>query len=197
MSNIKQAVKQLVGCNEEKAQYIERVAIEKGAQFIKNMTPQHLEAFFHLSTKQAERLNYALAMTEVPMAEYGIQIRQPSDCGHYLTAKYQHLSQEVLGVLCLNAKNFIISESIVYKGSAGSTLLRIAEIFREPVMMTAQAIIIFHNHPSGIVNPSDDDLQVTTNVIDAGKLLDIDVLDHIIVGNSNWLSLRQSGYWPR
>lgn len=195
--SIKQAVTKLIGCSEEKAQYIERVAIEKGAQFVKNMTVQHLEAYFGLSAKQAERLTYAFAMSELPMAEYGIQIRQPSDCGHFLTAKYQHLSQEVLGVLCLNAKNFIISESIVYKGSAGSTLLRIAEIFREPILMTAQAVIIFHNHPSGVVSPSTDDLQVTANVIDAGKLLDIDVLDHIIIGNNNWLSLRQSGYWPR
>lgn len=197
MSNLKNAITKLVGCGEEKAHYIENTAIQKGAQFVKNMTVQHLEAYFNLSAKQAERLTYAFAMSELPMAEYGIQIRQPSDCGHFLTAKYQHLSQEVLGVLCLNAKNFIISESIIYKGSAGSTLLRIAEIFREPILMTAQAIIIFHNHPSGIVNPSTDDLEVTANVIDAGKLLDIDVLDHIIVGNSNWLSLRQSGYWPR
>lgn len=195
--SLKQAVTKLVGCSEEKARYIERVAIEKGAQFVKNLNTRQLETYFSLSPKQAERLAYAFTMSELPMAEYGVQIRQPSDCGHYLTAKYQHLSQEVLGVLCLNAKNFIISESIVYKGSAGSTLLRIAEIFREPILMTAQAIIIFHNHPSGIVNPSDDDLQVTANVVDAGKMLDIDVLDHIIVGNSNWLSLRQSGYWPR
>lgn len=195
--SLKQAVTKLVGCSEEKARYIERVAIEKGAQFVKNLNTRQLETYFSLSPKQAERLAYAFTMSELPMAEYGTQIRQPSDCGYYLTARYQHLSQEVLGVLCLNAKNFIISESIVYKGSAGSTLLRIAEIFREPILMTAQAIIIFHNHPSGIVNPSTDDLEVTANVIDAGKLLDIDVLDHIIVGNSNWLSLRQSGYWPR
>lgn len=197
MSNLKQAVQRLVGCSEQKAQYIERVSIEKGAQFVKNLNTRQLEAYFHLSAKQAERLTYAFAMSEVPMAEYGTQIRQPSDCGHYLTARYQHLSQEVLGVLCLNAKNFVISESIIYKGSAGSTLLRIAEIFREPILMTAQGIIIFHNHPSGIVSPSTDDLQVTANVVDAGKLLDIDVLDHIIIGNANWLSLRQSGYWPR
>lgn len=197
MSNLKNAVEKLVGCSEQKAQYIEKVSIEKGAQFVKNLNTRQLETYFNLSPKQAERLAYAFTMSELPMAEYGVQIRQPSDCGHYLTAKYQHLSQEVLGVLCLNTKNFIVSEAIIYKGSANSSLLRIAEVFREPVIMTAQAIIIFHNHPSGIVNPSDDDLQVTANVIDAGKLLDIDVLDHIIIGNANWLSLRQSGYWPR
>ena len=81
----------------------------------------------------------------------------------------------------------------VYQGSLNSSLVRVGEVFREAIKSNAAAIIVCHNHPSGAVEPSPEDVLVTRQIVEAGKLLDTEVLDHIILGKGKWVSLRERG----
>jgi DNA repair protein RadC len=100
---------------------------------------------------------------------------------------------EALAVLCLNTKNSVMGSDVVYTGNISVNLVRVGELFRTAVRLNASAIIIGHNHPSGDPSPSPDDLHLTNQAIAAGKLLDITVLDHIIVGEQSYVSLRDRG----
>lgn len=94
--------------------------------------------------------------------------------------------QEHFYVLHLNTKNFIISEALVGKGTLDSTLIEPREIFKSAIRNSASRVILVHNHPSGDANPSNEDLEITDRLIDAGKLIGIEVLDHVIISKDNF-----------
>lgn len=122
------------------------------------------------------------------------QIRSPQDAVHFLTARYAHVQQECFVVMSLNTKNFITNVTELYRGSVNSSLIRVAEVFREAIRTNSCAIIVGHNHPSGDATPSSDDVSTTKSLREAGQLLDIDLLDHLIIGNNGkWTSLRERG----
>lgn len=105
------------------------------------------------------------------------------------------LDQEELWVLVLNIRNNVLDEDRLYKGTVSSTSIRIGEVFATAIRRKATAIVVVHNHPSGDTSPSSDDVAITRNLVSAGKLLDIEVLDHIICGKGEpgWVSLRERG----
>lgn len=121
------------------------------------------------------------------------QIRSPSDAAAFLMAQMGLLDQEELWVILLNTKNMIIKTHRVYQGSLNSSLVRVGEVFREAIKVNAAALIVCHNHPSSLVEPSPEDVLVTRQIVEAGKLLDCDVLDHLILGKGKWLSMREKG----
>lgn len=104
-----------------------------------------------------------------------------------------HLEQEHLRVVILNTKNYVLKISTVYIGSINSSAVRVGEIFKEALKQNAAAIIVTHNHPSGDPTPSSEDVAVTREIVDAGKLLGVDVLDHLVIGQGRWVSLRERG----
>lgn len=130
-------------------------------------------------------------LTAAPGQE--IQIRNPTDIANHLMAEMSLLEQEQLRIILLNTKNFIITTVTVYSGSVNTAVIRIAEVFREAIRRQAATIAIVHNHPSGDPTPSPEDVRVTEMIIEAGKLLDIEVLDHIVVGANRFLSLKERG----
>ena len=103
------------------------------------------------------------------------------------------LEREELRVVVLNTKNVVLRVATVYQGNISTSLVRIAELFRDAVRLNAAGIIVAHNHPSGDPSPSPDDLHLTAEALAAGRLLDIDLLDHLIVGHDAWVSLRDRG----
>ena len=123
--------------------------------------------------------------------EERLQIRSPADIAPLLILEMAPLDQETLRVALLNTKNQLIRFSDVYKGSLNSSLVRIAEVFKEAVRVNAAAIIVAHNHPSGDPTPSPEDARVTEQIVAAGKLLEIDVLDHLVIGERSYVSLRE------
>jgi DNA repair protein RadC len=120
-------------------------------------------------------------------------IRTPQDVADLLMAEMALLDSEHLRVVLLNSKNHVISISEVYKGNVNASLIRPGELFREAVRENCPAIIIVHNHPSGDPEPSPDDIHVTGRIAEAVKMLDIDVLDHVIIGNGSFVSLKERG----
>ena len=121
------------------------------------------------------------------------QIRRPSDVADRLLLQLGALEREELHVLLLNTRNVVIDQVRIYEGNVSVALVRIGELFAEAVRRQARAILLVHNHPSGDPTPSADDLHLTAEAIAAGRLLDIDVLDHVIVGATTWVSLRERG----
>jgi DNA repair protein RadC len=120
-----------------------------------------------------------------------LQIRSPEDVASVLQIEMGLLEQEELRVVLLDTKNHVLDMPIIYRGSLNTSVLRVAEVFRDGVKQNAAAIIVVHNHPSGDPTPSPEDVRVTRDLIQAGKLLDIDVLDHLVIGRNRYVSLRQ------
>ncbi len=97
-------------------------------------------------------------------------------------------------VVLLDTKNSVIDTQTVYMGSVNTTVIRVGELMRAAVRANATAVIVAHNHPSGDCTPSPEDVAVTTEIVKAGKLLDIDVLDHLVIGaGTKFVSLKERG----
>ncbi|TET38361.1 MAG: JAB domain-containing protein [Dehalococcoidia bacterium] len=120
-------------------------------------------------------------------------VRSPQDVANLLMADMGLLDQEHLRIVLLNTKNQVISVPEVYRGSVSTSLIRVSEVFREAVRENCPAIIVVHNHPSGDPTPSQEDVQVTEQIVQAGRLLDIEVLDHLIIGQQRYVSLKERG----
>ncbi len=103
------------------------------------------------------------------------------------------LEQEHLRVILLDTKNYVQSIHTVYQGNVNTALVRVAEVFREAVRTNSPSLIVAHNHPSGDPTPSPEDIHVTEQIVAAGKLLDVDVLDHLIIGRQRYVSLKERG----
>jgi|Deesub1362A_J573_1020465.scaffolds.fasta_scaffold01885_10 DNA repair protein RadC len=120
-------------------------------------------------------------------------IRSPEEAANLLLYEMGALEQEHFRVLLLDTRNRLIRGAEVYRGSLNSSLIRVGEIFREAIRSNAAAIIIAHNHPSGDPTPSPEDVSVTRAIVKAGKLLDIEVLDHLVIGRGRFVSLKSRG----
>jgi DNA repair protein RadC len=96
-------------------------------------------------------------------------------------------------VLCLDTKNFVVAQQTVYQGTVNSSVVRVAEVFKPAIARNCPAIVVAHNHPSGDPAPSPEDIHTTEQLRKAGELLDIELLDHIIVGHNRYVSLKQRG----
>jgi DNA repair protein RadC len=119
------------------------------------------------------------------------RIATPADAASLLMGELTHLRQEQVRILCLNAKNQVVHQEVIYQGTASGCTLRPAEVFRPAVIRTCPAILIVHNHPSGDPTPSEDDIETTRELCRAGEVLDIELVDHLIVGDYQYVSLRE------
>ena len=119
------------------------------------------------------------------------QINCPQDVHTLLAPEMGALAQEQLRVLLLNTRNQVMGQRVVYIGNVNSSVVRPAEVLRAAVIDSAPSIIISHNHPSGDPTPSPEDVSITRELVQAGKLLGIDLLDHVVIGGDRWVSLKE------
>jgi DNA repair protein RadC len=120
-------------------------------------------------------------------------INSPAEAAALVQYEMSGLEQEHLRVILLDTRNHVLGIEEVYKGSVNSSQVHIGEVFKPAIRRNAPAIIVIHNHPSGDPTPSPDDVAVTRAILQAGKLLDIDVLDHMVIGQGRWVSLKERG----
>ena len=118
-------------------------------------------------------------------------IRGPEDACTLLQGEMGLLEQEHMRVILLNTRNQVLGTSDVYRGSVHTAVVRIGELFRDALRQNAPAIILVHNHPSGDPSPSAEDIAMTEQAIEAGALLDVDVLDHIVLAHGSFVSLKK------
>jgi DNA repair protein RadC len=123
----------------------------------------------------------------------GWRIRAPADLAERLIPAMGHLEREELRSILLNTKNTVTGMVTVYAGNLAGSSVRVGEVFREAVRRQSAAIVVAHNHPSGDPAPSAEDLRITREMAEAGRLLDIELLDHLVIGHGRWVSLRSLG----
>lgn len=120
-------------------------------------------------------------------------IHSPNDAADLVRYEMAALTQEQLWVLILDTRNRVLGVEKVYKGSLNSSMVRIGELFRPAIQRNAASIIVVHNHPSGDPTPSPEDVALTRGILQAGKLMDIELLDHLVIGQGRFVSMKEKG----
>ncbi len=120
-------------------------------------------------------------------------INSPADAAALVQYEMSALEQEHLRVLLLDTRNHVLDISEIYRGSVNMSQVRVGEVFKAAIRRNATAVIVVHNHPSGDPTPSPDDVAVTRAFVQAGKLVDVDVLDHLIIGLGKYVSMKERG----
>lgn len=120
-------------------------------------------------------------------------IHSPGDAAQILMPLLAHREQEYMVVMVLDTRNRVLDVVEVYHGSLNASIVRVGELFKPALQRNAAGILIAHNHPSTDPSPSPEDVSVTRAIVQAGKLLDVSVLDHLVIGLSRWVSLKERG----
>lgn len=118
-------------------------------------------------------------------------INEPKDIAALLKSRMAYLEREELHVVLMNTKNQVVDVEELYTGTVNSALVRPAEVFSTALKRNCPAIAVVHNHPSGDPTPSDEDIETTSNLVDAGNLLEVDVIDHVVIGHGKFVSMRE------
>ncbi|MBR7796949.1 MAG: RadC family protein [Bacillota bacterium] len=121
-------------------------------------------------------------------------IRSPEDGAEYVMEEMRGLNQEHFVTLFLNTKNQIIHKQTIFIGSLNASIVHPREVFREAVKRSAASIIVIHNHPSGDPTPSQEDIHVTRRLVECGKMIGIELIDHLVIGDRKYVSLKEKGY---
>jgi DNA repair protein RadC len=167
-----------------------------GVSGLASATPGELEHVPGVGPARAAQLTAAFelgrrAINDWPAGRH--TIRAPRDIAQRLLGELGHLPREELRVVLLNTRNAVLATPTIYRGNVSAALVRVAELFRDAVRLHASRLILVHNHPSGDPTPSADDLHLTAEAVAAGRLLDVSVLDHLVIGLGSWVSLRDRG----
>ena len=123
----------------------------------------------------------------------GQAIRHPRQVVGYLTSRWADARAECFGMLLLDSRNRLLGEELLSRGGWSASVVRPREVLRHALLAGAPALILYHNHPSGDPAPSPEDVQITRQLVEAGHLLGVRVLDHLIVGAEGYASLRERG----
>jgi DNA repair protein RadC len=155
-----------------------------------------LEGVRGLGQAKTAQLKAALELGRRMLAaapEERLAVRSPADVAQLLMAEMAHLSQEHFRAVYLDTRNHVLGVDTIYVGSLNASYVRTAEVYREAVKRNCAALIVAHNHPSGDPTPSPEDVAVTRELAAAGNLLDIELLDHLVIGQQRFVSLRERG----
>jgi DNA repair protein RadC len=172
------------------------LARHDGLTGLARATELELESLPGIGAAKAAQLAAAFELGRRLLADWPAgrwTIRSARDVADRLVLQMGRLEREELRVVLLNTKNVVLRVATVYQGNVSSSLVRVGELFRDAVRLNAAGLILVHNHPSGDPTPSPDDLHLTAEALAAGRLLDIDLLDHLVVGHDAWVSLRDRG----
>ena len=169
--NYFQGLKGLVNLSVEELNKIKGVGLAKAAQII-------------AITELSKRIHVARGHKK-PV------IQTPQDVVSIIMPKLRFLTQEVFGLVLLDIKNKVIATPYISKGGLNSSIVHPREVFKEAIKRSSAAIILFHNHPSGVPTPSQDDIKITKRLIEVGEIVGIKVLDHIVIGDSSFNSMKE------
>lgn len=164
----------------------------QGLQGIAHASPEELQEIAGLGSAKATQILAALEIGKraiVYQAEERPIIASAGDAAQ-LVIDMGNLRQEQVRIILLDNGRRVIAIPTVYMGTLNTSVLRVSEIFREAITRNSPAVILAHNHPSGDPAPSPEDVELTRTLVAAGKLLDIQVLDHLIIGHTRWVSLK-------
>ena len=165
-----------------------------GLRGLANATYGELCSYRGISDAKACQLMAALELGRRLVSlspEDKAQISSPRDISNLFMAEMSFLEQEHLRVVLLNTKNLVLGVKEIYLGNVNSSIVRVAEVFRPAIRDNCPAIVLVHNHPSGDPSPSPEDVNITKQIVQAGAMLDIEVLDHVVIGNQRFVSMKE------
>ena len=172
------------------------IARHEGLTGLARATELELQAITGIGDAKAAQLVAAFELGRRLLADWPAAratIRSPRDLADRLILQMGRLEREELRVVLLDTKNHVLRVATVYQGNVNSSLVRVGELYRDAVRLNAAGVILVHNHPSGDPTPSPDDLHLTAAALAAGRLLDIQLLDHLVIGHDAFVSLRDRG----
>jgi DNA repair protein RadC len=172
------------------------IARFEGLSGLARANSHELESVPGIGAAKAAQLQAAFELGRRLLADWPAgrwSIRSPRDVADRLVLQMGRLEREELRVVILNTKNTVLRVVTAYQGNVSASLVRVGELFRDAVRLDASGVILVHNHPSGDPTPSPDDLHLTAEALAAGRLLDIDLLDHLVIGHDAYVSLRDRG----
>lgn len=165
-------------------------------RFLAEMTVGEIQAE-GLTHNQAVTLHAAMLLGKRSMQskkERRSIIRSPEDVADYLNSEMRQLNQEHFVTLLLNTKNEVTHKTTLFIGSLNASIVHPRELFREAVKRSAASVVVAHNHPSGSPQPSQEDVHITRRLAESGKMIGIELLDHVVIGDGQFVSLKEKGY---
>ncbi|WFP02316.1 RadC family protein [Bacillus velezensis] len=168
-----------------------------GLRLLKGASAQELSSIPGIGTVKAVQILAAIELGsrihKTSAGEHCV-IRSPEDGAKYVMEDMRFLSQEHFVCLYLNTKNQVIHKRTVFIGSLNSSIVHPREVFKEAFKRSAASFICVHNHPSGDPTPSREDIEVTRQLFECGNLIGIELLDHLVIGDKKFVSLKEKGY---
>ena len=172
------------------------VGTTEGLQFVSTSTVQELSQIKGIGNAKASQIKAAVELGRRLRnfrIDHKIKINKPQDAVEILMEDMRYLKKEHLRVVFLNTKNIVIDVKDLSIGSLSTSVVHPREIFSEAIRKSSSSIIVCHNHPSGDPTPSQEDINITRRLFEVGKLIGIDLLDHLIIGDGNYVSLKEKG----
>ena len=167
-----------------------------GLRGLHRATFEEVEAQHGLGTAKASQLKAAIELGRRLTLEAPDErptISSPADAAALVQYEMQALEKEHLRAILLDTRNHVIEIVEIYRGSLNASMVRVGEVFTPAVRRNAASILVVHNHPSGDPTPSQEDIALTRQLVQAGKLLNIAVLDHLVIGFGQFVSLKERG----
>lgn len=168
-----------------------------GLKLLKEASLKELQDIRGIGEAKAVQLKAAMELGK-RIQQFSVEerytIRSPEDVANYMMEEMRHLTQEHFVCLYLNTKNHVMHKQTIFIGSLNASIVHPREVFKEAFRYSAASVVCLHNHPSGDASPSHEDMEVTKRLVQCGKMLGIDVLDHVIIGDQKFCSLKEKGY---
>ncbi|SKA94515.1 DNA replication and repair protein RadC [Caloramator quimbayensis] len=172
------------------------IAQNKGLEFLSSCTIQELSQIKGIGNAKAAQLKAAIELGK-RLRNYRndkiISINSPKDAAEIVMEDMRYFKKEHFRVIFLNTKNIVIDVKDLSIGNLNSSIVHPREVYSEAIKKSSASIIVLHNHPSGDPTPSQEDVNITRRLIEAGKIIGIDLLDHIIIGDGSFISLKEKG----
>ena len=169
----------------------------EGLNLLKDASIEEMTAIKGIGTAKAVQVLAAIELgRRISNLKYNDRyvIRSPQDGANYVMNDMRFLTQEHFVCLFLNTKNHVIGKQTVFVGSLDSSIVHPREVFKEAIRRSSASVICLHNHPSGDPTPSREDIAITRTLREAGELVGISLLDHVIIGDGKYVSLKEQGY---
>lgn len=175
----------------------EILAFFGGLSALIDISPEELQSIKGIGAAKAAQILAAIEFSQrlSAAAEKKPYLKTPQDIARVLVPRLSYLKQEVFEVALLDTKRRIIAMPRIFMGNLNTTIVHPREVFRPAIKSSADSVILTHNHPSGDPKPSMDDVNITQRLADVGDLLGVRVLDHIIVGDGTFVSLKKKGFF--
>lgn len=187
-------ISQVAGIHEDAARNL--LDLSGGIAGLARLPESHYLQVSGIGPKRASRIkllsDWAVLLNKAQCSQ-NHRIRNPEDVAKLVMVEMMLLEQEELRLIALTTKNEVISTNTIYRGSLSTVVIRVAEIIKVPMRLSADTFVLVHNHPSGDPTPSPEDVAVTELINQACKLFDMEMLDHLIIGLNEFYSMKTKG----